>query len=147
MINAYSGEAGTDMEITNTITPEEYLEFRRSVGWDVFPIEQAEAGLNNSYPICIRDNGKPVGMSRIIWDHGYAVLIVDVIVVPEYQGRGLGRMVMETTMEYIKAQLKPGYKIMISLMAATGKAEFYKKFGFLERPNEMVGPGMYQWLG
>ena len=135
------------MEITNTLNPEEYLEFRKSVGWDVFPIEQAEAGIKHSYPICIRDNGKPAAMCRIIWDHGYAVLIVDVIVRPEYQGKGLGRLVMETGLEYIKAQVKPGYKIMISLLAAKGKAEFYKKFGFIERPNEMVGPGMFQWFG
>ena len=85
-------------------------------------------------------------MGRIVWDHGYAVLIADVIVAPEYQGRGLGRLVMETIMNYIKEQLKPGYRIMVSLLAAHGKEDFYKKFGFIERPNESFGPGMHQWL-
>ena len=26
------------------------------------------------------------------------------------------------------------------------KGDFYKKFGFIERPNESFGPGMHQWL-
>ncbi|MBO4346193.1 MAG: GNAT family N-acetyltransferase [Lachnospiraceae bacterium] len=134
------------MEITNFITAKEYLGMRESVGWSVFPEEEAQMGLNNSYVVCIRDNDKPAAMGRIVWDHGYAVLIADVIVAPEYQGRGLGRLVMETIMNYIKEQLKPGYRIMVSLLAAHGKEDFYKKFGFIERPNESFGPGMHQWL-
>lgn len=39
-------------EITNTITPEEYLEMRMSVGWGGFPLEQAKAGLEHTTHIC-----------------------------------------------------------------------------------------------
>ncbi len=134
------------MEITNTVTAEEYLGLRQSVGWSVFPVEQAQSGLDNSHVICIRDNGKAVAIARVIWDHGYAVLIADVIVLPEYQGQGLGRMLMENVIKFIRAQLKPGYRIMASLLAAEEKAEFYKKFGFIERPSEFFGPGMHQWF-
>lgn len=31
-------------------------------------------------------------------------------------------------------------------ISAKGKAPFYKKFGFDERPNEKLGAGMDQWL-
>jgi hypothetical protein len=34
---------------------------------------------------------------------------------------------------------------MINLMAARGKEGFYKKFGFIERPNDEKGAGMSQW--
>ena len=134
------------MEVTNLITPEEYLEMRKSVGWSIFPLEEAEAGLNNSYVICLRDEGKAVAMGRMIWDHGYSVLIADIIVCPQYQGRGLGREIMERLMDHIRGLLKPGYRIMVSLLAAENKEGFYKKFGFIERPSEIFGPGMHQWL-
>jgi hypothetical protein len=49
-------------------------------------------------------------------------------------------------MNEIRGYLKPGYRIMISLMAAKGKEEFYKKFDFIGRPNEMTGEGMFQWI-
>ena len=135
-----------DITITNTITTEEYLGLRQAVGWSVFPAEQAESGLQNSHVICFRDNDKAVALGRVIWDHGYSVLIADVIVAPEYQGKGLGRKLMEAIMEYIRSLLKPSYRIMISLMAAENKQGFYKKFGFIERPNEFFGPGMHQWI-
>ena len=135
-----------DITITNSISAEEYLGLRQAVGWSVFPHEQAEAGLQNSHVICFRDKEKAVALGRVIWDHGYSVLISDVIVAPEYQGQGLGRKLMEAIMAYLRSLLKPGYRIMISLMAAENKQGFYKKFGFIERPSELFGPGMHQWI-
>ena len=136
-----------DLEITDYITPEEYMEMRRIVEWSEFPLEEASEGLKNSFIlVCFRIDGKPVAIGRAISDRGYVVYIADVIVVPEYQGKGLGRMVMNTIMDKIKATLKPGYRVMICLMAAQGKEEFYKKFGFVERPSEFYGCGMHQWL-
>ena len=135
-----------DITITNSISAEEYLGLRQAVGWSVFPLEQAEAGLQNSHVICFRDKEKAVALGRVIWDHGYSVLISDVIVAPEYQGQGLGRKLMEAIMSYLRSLLKPGYRIMISLMAAENKQGFYKKFGFIERPSELFGPGMHQWI-
>lgn len=135
-----------DYTITDMITPAEYMELRKIVGWGLFPLEQAQSGLDHSFIWCIRDEGRPVGLGRVVWDHGYVVYIADVIVVPEYQGQGLGRLIMEKIMDFIREQLKPGYKVMVSLSSAKGKDEFYKKFGFMTRPNEDVGPGMYQWM-
>ena len=136
-----------DYEITNHITPEEYMEMRKLVGWGMFPLEQAQQGLENSFILtCFRIDGKPVAIGRAVSDHGYVVYIADVIVAPEYQGNGLGRKVMEYLMEQIKASMKPGYRVMISLLAAKGKEEFYNKFGFVDRPNEAFGCGMHQWI-
>ena len=139
-------EKTMDITITNTISPEEYLDLRQAVGWSVFPREQAESGLQNSHVICFRDKEKAIALGRVIWDHGYSILISDVIVAPEYQGKGLGRKLMDEIMAYIRSLLKPGYRIMISLMAAENKQGFYKKFGFIERPSDLFGPGMHQWI-
>ena len=131
---------------SNTITPEEYMVMRQAVGWREFPLEEAKAGLSNSYIWCIRDEGNPVALGRAIWDQGYVVYIADVIVLPEYQGQGLGREIMENIMVFFKSRLKPGYRMMISLVSAKGKDEFYEKFGFTNRPNDDLGPGMSQWI-
>ena len=132
---------------TDYITAEEYMEFRKAVGWAEFPLEEAEAGLNNSFICCLRKDGKAIALGRIVWDHGYVAYIADVIVLPDYQGKGYGRMVMEKIMSMINSWLKPGYKMMVSLCSATGKEEFYEKFGFVKRPSENYGCGMCQWIG
>ena len=134
-------------EITDSMGPEEYLQMRQAVGWSVFPVEQAAEGLaHTAYLCCIRKDGKPVGIGRAIWDHGYVVYRADVIVLPEYPGQGLGREIMELVMPEIRGYLKPGYRIMVSLMAAAGKEEFYRKFGFEDRPKGSFGCGMHQWM-
>ena len=136
-----------DYEVTNYITPEEYMEMRRLVEWSAFPLEQAAEGIKNTFIlICFRVDGKPVALGRAVSDRGYVVYIADVIVIPEYQGNGLGRKIMESLMEQIKASMKPGYRVMISLMAAQGKEKFYNKFGFVDRPSEFYGCGMHQWI-
>lgn len=47
-------------------------------------------------------------------------------------------------MEYITSTYPPGSSV--GLMSAKGKEDFYKKFGFMERPNESYGAGMIQYL-
>ena len=136
-----------DYEVTNYITPEEYMEMRKVVEWSAFPLEQAAEGIKNTFIlICFRVDGKPVALGRAVSDRGYVVYIADVIVIPEYQGNGLGRKIMESLMEQIKASMKPGYRVMITLMAAQGKEKFYNKFGFVDRPSEFYGCGMHQWI-
>ena len=134
-------------EITDHITAQEYMELRELVGWSLFPLEEAEDGLKHTTKLfCFRKGGKPAALLRVLWDHGYIFYIADVIVRPEYQGQGLGRALMEHAMEYIKSKLKPNWRVKVNLMSAQGKEEFYKKFGFVTRPNESEGYGMNQWI-
>ena len=135
------------IQYVDNISAEEYMELRRKVGWCEFPLEEAQAGIDNAYMVkCVRNNAKAIGVVRLLWDGGYIAFLSDVIVDPEYQGQGIGRMLVETCSDRIKADAKPGYKVKMCLMAAKGKEPFYKKFGFDERPNEKLGAGMDQWL-
>ena len=135
-----------NLEFTATITAEDYLSFRDAVGWMPLPVQQAQEGLDHSYVYCLRRDGMPVALGRVVWDHGYVVYITDIIVLPEYRGNGYGRMIMDKIMNEIRSWLKPGYKVMISLLSAHGKEEFYERFGFKKRPYDRFGCGMSQWI-
>lgn len=129
------------------ITAEEFLALRKMVGWMEFPLEEAEACVNNAYlVVCARDEGKAIGISRLMWDGGYMAFLSDVIVDPEYQGQGIGRKLVEACIEKLKSDLKPGFKVKMTLNSARGKEPFYEKFGFKARPNEDAGPAMDQWF-
>ena len=135
------------IEYGDEITAEEYMELRKMVGWMEFPLEEAQAGLDNAYMvISVRDEGRAIGVLRLLWDGGYIAFISDVIVALEYQGQGIGRKMVEACIERVKADMKPGYKVKINLMAAKGKEPFYEKFGFSQRPTETNGAGMDQWF-
>ena len=107
------------------------MELRRRVGWCEFPLEEAQAGIDNSYMItCARDEEKAIGVVRLLWDGGYIAFLSDVIVDPDYQGQGIGKKLVESVIQRVKADMKPGYKVKMCLMAAKGKEPFYEKFGF-----------------
>lgn len=129
------------------ITPEEYMQLRKVVGWMQFPLEQAQACIDKAYMVlCVRDDEKPIGVVRLLWDGGYIAFLSDVIVIPEYQGQGIGRKLVEASIQKLKEGMKPGYKVKLTLNSAKGKEPFYEKFGFKVRPNEDAGPGMDQWV-
>lgn len=130
-----------------SISVEDYNMLREAVGWGKLCDEQAQQGLDHSaYIISCYDNDKIVGTARIIWDKGYISYLSDVMVIPEYQGMGIGFHLVKMTIEFMKSQIKEGWKIKIVLTAAKGKEAFYRKFGFNERPNKDAGAGMDLWL-
>jgi len=132
---------------TNNISVEDYNALRLSAGWMTINPEQAQAGLDGSaFIVAANDGDKVVGTARLVWDGGYAALIKDVLVLPEYQGKGIGKHMMEQIISYLKQQMKPGWGIAVNLMAATGKEGFYEKFGFFSRPRNNRGAGMDMWL-
>ena len=128
-------------------TREEYKEMRRLVNFMPLSDRICRNVLNNAFHITtVRDNGKCVGMIRVLSEGGYANFITDVIVIPEYQHQGIGKQMMHRTMDYLYSTLEPGEKIVVYLMSAKEREPFYRQFGFRDRPNELLGAGMSQWL-
>ena len=130
---------------TNSISADDCAKLRDSAGWPKMHPEQIRNGLKNSaYTIAAYDGETGIGMARLVSDGGYVVFVADVIVLPEYQRKGIGKTMMGKIMEYLRGMLKDGYCIQIDLMAAMGKERFYEEFGFISRPDENFGCGMTQ---
>ncbi|MDW7733382.1 MAG: GNAT family N-acetyltransferase [Methanolobus sp.] len=119
----------------------EYIHLRESVGWPYPNNEAIEKSLNNSnYCVCAVENGRVIGMSRLVGDGSFIFFVADVIVLPEYQNQGIGTALMEKIMAYLKANVQE-YSY-ITLMSAKGREAFYEKFGFFKRPVGEYGYGM-----
>jgi predicted N-acetyltransferase YhbS len=65
--------------------------------------------------------------------------LADVIVKPDYQGKGIGKHLVSECIGYVDSQLKDGWKIKIVIVSAKGKENFYEQFGFVTRPNDQDG--------
>ena len=82
------------------------------------------------------DSPRLIAMGHILSDGVIHAYIADVIVDPEWQGRGVGREVMRR----LVARCEEAGIESIQLFAAPGKARFYEKLGFSARSPE--APGM-----
>ena len=130
---------------SDEISVDDYNRLREAVGWGACNTEKvATALVRSDYIVAARADGKTVGAARVMHD-GLQALVMDVMVLPEYQGRGIGKALMEHVMEYLNA-IAHDDGIFVNLMSAVGKDGFYEQFGFTRRPTESRGPGMTQWI-
>ncbi len=132
---------------TNVLDVDTYLALRASVNWKKLTLEQATKALEHSlFTVTAYEDERPVGMGRIVGDGVVIDYIQDLVVRPEMQGSGVGRMVIERLIQFVKETKLDDSEIMLCLMCAKGREDFYKKFDFIARPTEKLGPGMIQYL-
>ena len=73
--------------------------------------------------VFIYEASRLIGFGRAISDGEYQGAIYDVAVVPEVQGMGIGKLIVQTIMDRL-----PGCNII--LYASPGMEGFYKRLGF-----------------
>lgn len=131
----------------NKLTPVLFQELFQSVGWDSPCMEQIETALNNSVAtFCAFDGAKAVGMARLLGDGGMSYYIKDLAVRPDYQGKGVGRLLMNSIEEFILSHIQDGWAVSLELISSKGKEAFYEKFGFEQRPCDWDGAGMFKMV-
>ncbi len=115
----------------NELSAEEFIFLWETVWGDGPSLEQTRLAMDNTmFRVSIFDGDKIVAMARMIGDKGLNYYIKDVVVRPEYQGRGIGRMLIDELMKYINDNGVNGTEIFVELCAMPDKIPFYEKFGF-----------------
>lgn len=124
----------------NTLpTKDAFYALYQTTNWNRFNADELHLALQNSwYMVSVFDDEQHrlIGFGRIISDGIYQTFIGDVIVLPEYQGRGIGKGIMTRLIEYCREQSIR----WVQLTCAQGKRAFYEKLGFCARPED--APGM-----
>ena len=129
----------------NNITVQDYNNLRIAVGWGACKPDRVSMALERSdFITAAHMNDSTIGMARVTHD-GLQALVMDVIVLPEYQGRGIDKKMMKHIMRYLDDVSQEG-GIFVNLMSAQGRESFYEQFDFERRPNDKRGPGMTQWI-
>jgi aralkylamine N-acetyltransferase len=94
------------------------LVFKRAPLGDRDPAKLQEAFQNSQIRCFVWDAGELVGAGRALTDGVWHTMIFDVVLLPEYQGRGLGKEIMKFLADRSKAP-------HILLYAAPGKEVFF----------------------
>lgn len=131
----------------NTLTAETFLKIYSSVGWEPPCAGQVETALKNSVATFTAfDDGKSVGMVRLIGDGGMSFYIKDFAVLPACQAKGVGSLLMDAVERYIREHVAAGWAVSLELISTKEAVPFYRKKGFEERPCDWDGPGMFKML-
>jgi len=124
--------------VEKVVSVDDFIRLREVAGLTPRPYEAAKRGLPNSlFGVQVIADSQVVGMGRVVGDGALNFEVVDIAVEPNYQGKGIGRLVMASIMGYLDREAPRG--AYITLMADV--PALYEKFGFkLSRPRS---EGMY----
>ena len=124
--------------LSETPSAEDYLRLRIMAGLTPKTAEGATAGLPNTvFAVVIRKGDEVVGMGRVIGDGGLFFQVVDIAVLPEHQGLGLGKAIVGALVDHLRATAPKG--AYVSLMADGEAHRLYAQFGFALTAPRSVG--------
>lgn len=108
------------------------------------PVKMRRA-FENSQRVCFAwDRNVLIGMGRALTDFEYQAAVYDLVLLPEYQRRGLGTSIMRALLEDLDIQT-------VTLYAMPDKVGFYEKLGFIpfktamglfDDPDKMIRLGL-----
>lgn len=128
--------------VTNDRIPDHiYRQLREQSGLSPKTEAAAAKGLRHTLHFVSVKNGvdEYIGMGRVTGDGGTFCQVTDICVLPAWQGKGIGKMIMENIMQYVRDQLPES--CYISLMADGEAYKLYEQFGF--RDTLPRSKGMY----
>jgi len=114
---------------------DELARMYRDAGWidDPHPEKMNKAVESGSEWFVARDEGSTLlGIGRIITDYARYAFIVDVIVLEDRRGKGIGTAIMDGI---IRECRELGID-SVNLWPSKGKVQFYEKLGFYALPSE-----------
>ena len=80
------------MELQDFVSVEDFQRLHIMLGWKILDSNMVEKSLKNSmFVVSATENGKVIGMARIVGDGYTHGLLCDVMVLPLYQGQGIGK--------------------------------------------------------
>ena len=86
------------------------------------------------YGAVCNQTGRQIAFARVVSDYGTTYYLCDVIVASDWQGRGVGRAMIETI------QSDPRFRDLRGILVSRDAQDFYGKFGFEKSDRGMVKP-------
>jgi len=125
---------------TEMPSQEQFWDLFQTTGWNdtyhLSPQELFQAVSANWFAVSAFNGERLVGFGRVVSDGVVHAMIYEMIVLPEYQGQGIGKQILRLIVQKcLEANIRD-----IQLFCARGKRSFYEKFGFAARPDD--APGM-----
>lgn len=122
--------------VDNILRAEDFIQLKAAVGMIDRPLGQVEKALQNGlFHVSAICYGKTVGMGRLVGDGAMYWYLQDIIVLPEYQGKGIGKNIVNRLLKHIKSTAIPGTKHRSWFDICERERAFLRKTGIFYRRN------------
>lgn len=128
--------------IDNILQAEDFVRLRIQAGFVEIPVEHARKALQNGLiNVSAIYNGELVGMGRLVGDGAMYWYLQEIIILPQFQRKGIGTMIVNYLVNYARENSTTGKFTTIGGVSAKGKEPFYEKIGF-----EVISNGIIKMI-
>ena len=134
-----------NLKIINSIKPEDFISIRESVGWNKLNHNQIEKALKNSmFNISVYDKELCIGVGRIVGDKVLKGMLTDIMIRPNYQGKGIGKLIVIELIKELTDEILEGESFQLEASPTNNNRNFYIKCGLKYKPENQ--DGVYLWI-
>lgn len=118
---------------------DEYTRLIDAVGWRSFVnFDVVDMALSHSlYSVVAVVGDEVIGMARVVGDGASFFYVQDVMVLPAYQKKGVGTLLMDAVMDYLRREAPR--QAFIGLFTGRGLGGFYDRWGFEGAETSLYG--------
>ena len=132
-----------DIKLVDSWAEKEIVALYKSAGWwkdscDPSGIKKLIEGSFVFAVVVDSASGKAIGMGRILSDGVSDAYLQDLVILPQYRRKGIGRTLVEVLLDYCLSRRI----LWIGLISEPGQDEFYSSLGF--KPMDKHIPMRYQ---
>ena len=132
-------------KVTYNISPDDFQSIRKNIEWNKLNYNQVERALKNSMVnVSIFDDDLCVGVGRIVGDHVLKGMLTDIMVRKEYQGKGVGKLILNKLISKLYNYIPEGECFQLEASPTADNREFYIKCGLKYKPENQ--DGVYMWI-
>ncbi|MBW4536686.1 MAG: GNAT family N-acetyltransferase [Pleurocapsa minor HA4230-MV1] len=129
------------VQSNGAIPPDQLNDLCKAVGWSSRTLRKLEKAIQASFRYIAawhveREQQQLIGFARAVSDGVYQATLLDIVVHPDFQARGVGKTLVKT----LTKQLQAAQIVDITLFASPHVTDFYHQLGFVTQPNNL------QWM-
>ncbi|PSB10966.1 hypothetical protein C7B62_07520 [Pleurocapsa sp. CCALA 161] len=129
------------LQSNGQISPDQLNDLCQAVGWSSRTLSKLEKAIQGSFRHVAawhvdQEQQQLIGFARAVSDGVYQATLLDIMVHPNFQGRGVGKTLVKT----LTKQLHAAQITDIILLASPHVTDFYHQLGFIAQPNNL------QWM-
>jgi len=131
--------------VKKEIEPRDFVNIRNNLEWNKIPYGLVKRALDGSMiNISIFDDDKCVGVGRIVGDNALKGMLTDIMVMREYQNKGVGKLIVTSLINELRVQIKDGELFQLEASPTANNREFYINCGLKYKPENQ--DGVYLWI-
>ena len=127
------------------IMTDDFVRIRKSLGWNDIPYDLVSKAIAGSMiNVSVFDEDKCIGIGRIVGDNALKGMLTDIMVLGEYQGKGVGKLIVTTLIAKLTDSVLEGNCFQLEASPTANNREFYIKCGLKYKPENQ--DGVYMWI-